>query len=376
MKLKTKLIATLMSLCLVVALGVIGIFAVKTLNMSVGGNITFTADGISFTVGNGKFYQAETSTEYANITNQTGKLQGFAMNTNTKLSDVQGKIDSWSGLELALDSKGDAELKFTVTNNMATEAIYLNISINLGTNTNDNMNIVVTPSVPTINANQSQEVSILFDILDTNINAGLTGFEVAIEFVKVYSVTSGSAPATEIPQKYSKVKYTLSDGKVAASAVGECPSGVIEILAVVNIGGTNYQVTEVADNAFYYTDITMVVFPRSIKKLGKYCFAYSNNLTSIKLSRGIEEIGECAFYNCTALTSITIPSFVSQIGKSVFENCNSLQEVDFENTENWYSYTNSTFTSGETTIDVSNATTNATNLVGSNWKSLYLKRKA
>ena len=179
-----------------------------------------------------------------------------------------------------------------------------------------------------------------------------------------------------LSQKYSKVKYTLSDGKVAASAVGECPSGVIEILAVVNSGGTNYQVTEVADNAFYYTDITMVVFPRSIKKLGKYCFAYSRNLTSIKLSRGIEEIGEGAFYNCTVLTSITIPSFVSQIGKSVFENCNSLQEVDFENTENWYSYTNSTFTSGETTIDVSNATTNATNLVGSNWKSLYLKRKA
>ena len=376
MKRKTKLFMTFSALCLVVALGVFGIFAVKTLNMSVGGNITFTADGISFTVGNGKFYQAETSTEYTNITSQTGKLQGFAMNTNTKLSDMQDKIDSWAGLELALDSKGDAELKFTVTNNMTSEALYMNISIDLGTNTNNNMNIVVTPSVPTINANQTQEVSIKFDILDTNINAGLTGFEVAIEFVKVYSVTSGSAPTTEIPQKYSKVKYTLSDGKVAASAVGECPSGVIEILAVVNIGGTNYQVTEVADHAFYYTDITMVVFPRSIKKLGKYCFAYSRNLTSMKLSRGIEEIGEGAFYNCTALTSITIPSFVSQIGKSVFENCNSLQEVDFENTENWYSYTNSTFTSGETTIDVSNATTNATNLVGSNWKSLYLKRKA
>ena len=46
MKAKTKLIATLMAMCLVITLGVFGILAVKTLNMSVGGNITFSAEGI------------------------------------------------------------------------------------------------------------------------------------------------------------------------------------------------------------------------------------------------------------------------------------------------------------------------------------------
>ena len=55
MKAKTKFIATIMSLCLVVTLGVIGIFAVKTLNMSVGGNITFSADGLALEVSQGQY---------------------------------------------------------------------------------------------------------------------------------------------------------------------------------------------------------------------------------------------------------------------------------------------------------------------------------
>ena len=46
MKKRTKFVMVAMALCLTVALGVIGIFAVKTLNMTVGGNITFYADGI------------------------------------------------------------------------------------------------------------------------------------------------------------------------------------------------------------------------------------------------------------------------------------------------------------------------------------------
>ena len=59
MKAKTKLIATLMAMCLVITLGVFGILAVKTLNMSVGGNITFNAEGVSFTIGDGKFYKTD-----------------------------------------------------------------------------------------------------------------------------------------------------------------------------------------------------------------------------------------------------------------------------------------------------------------------------
>ena len=95
MKNKTKLMLTIMSMCLVVCLGVFGIFAVKTLSMTVGGNITFNADGIAFEVSDGTFKKTD-DTAYTGITTQEGKMQGFAMDTNTKLSDVSDEVATWT----------------------------------------------------------------------------------------------------------------------------------------------------------------------------------------------------------------------------------------------------------------------------------------
>ena len=182
MKAKTKLIATIMAMCLVISLGVIGILAVKTLNMSVGGNITFSADGLALEVSQGVF-KTDNDAEYTNITSQTGKLQAFAIDTNTKQSDIQDKIDSWTNLELTLDSKGDAILHFSVTNKMTTP-LYVYVATTLGTNTNDNMNLTVSPNGTQISAGATTAFEITFDIIDTSINAGLAGFSVAVDFEK------------------------------------------------------------------------------------------------------------------------------------------------------------------------------------------------
>ena len=182
LKLRAKLIATIMSMCLVITLGVFGILAVKTLNMSVGGNITFSADGLSLEVFDGEF-KTTNDLDYSNITTQEGKLQGFVLNTDTKQSDIQSKIDSWTNLELTLDSKGDAVLHFAVKNNMATP-LYVYIVTNLGENTNDNMDILVSPNGTEIAAGVKTNFEITFDILDDTINAGLKGFNVAVTFAK------------------------------------------------------------------------------------------------------------------------------------------------------------------------------------------------
>ena len=182
MKAKAKLISTIVAMCLVITLGVFGILAVKTLNMSVGGNITFSADGLSLEVSQGVF-KTDDDAEYTNITTQSGKLQAFAIDTNTKLSDIQDKIDSWTNLELTLDSKGDAILHFSVTNKMTTP-LYVYIATSLGTNTNNNMNLTVSPNGTQISAGATTAFEITFDIIDTSINAGLAGFSVAVDFEK------------------------------------------------------------------------------------------------------------------------------------------------------------------------------------------------
>ena len=182
MRRSTKFIATIIAMCLVVTLGVIGIFAVKTLNMTVGGNITFSADGLALEVSQGQFKTTENAS-YSNITTQNNKLQAFAIDTNTKLESIQDKIDSWSGLELQLDSKGDAILYFSVTNKMTTP-LYVYVSTQLGTNTNNNMDLIVSPNGTEIGAGVTTNFTIKFDIIDTNINAGLAGFNVAVSFAK------------------------------------------------------------------------------------------------------------------------------------------------------------------------------------------------
>ena len=93
---KTKIILTIMSMCLVITLGVLGIFAVKTLGMNVGGNITFNADGIAFEVSNGIFKKTD-GTAYTGITTQTGKMQGFSIeNYKQKNRDRRhGWYGSW-----------------------------------------------------------------------------------------------------------------------------------------------------------------------------------------------------------------------------------------------------------------------------------------
>ncbi|MBO5345000.1 MAG: hypothetical protein J6A51_03795, partial [Clostridia bacterium] len=171
MKAKTKLISTIIAMCFVVTLGVIGIFAAKTLNLSVGGNITFSADGLALEVSQGEFKTIDDA-EYSTITSQTNKLQGFEINTDTKLSSIQDKIDSWANLELKLDSKGDAVLHFSATNKMET-SLFMYVSTNLGTNINDNMDLIVSPNGAEIGAGTTTSFTITFDIIDSSINAGL-----------------------------------------------------------------------------------------------------------------------------------------------------------------------------------------------------------
>ena len=216
MKTKTKLIATIIAMCLVVTLGVIGIFAVKTLNMTVGGNITFSADGLALEVSQGQFKTTENAS-YSNITTQNNKLQAFSIDTNTKQSSIQDKIDSWSGLELQLDSKGDAILHFGVTNKMTTP-LYVYVTTNLGVNTNDNMDLIVSPNGTEIGAGATTNFTITFDIIDTNINAGLVGFNVAVNFAKENLIQTQNKidPTTGVPTSdvdYYYVEMGIWGGK-------------------------------------------------------------------------------------------------------------------------------------------------------------------
>ena len=344
MKYKAKLVATLMTMCLVLSFAVIGILAVKTLNMSVGGNISFTADGVSFTVGNGVFYESNKTTEYTGITSQSGKLQGFAMNTNTKLSDVQDEIATWAGLELNLDSRGDSVLKFNIKNDMSDKQIYVTFAVTLGTNTNNNMNIVA-PTTETIVATENKNIEITFDILDMNINAGLKGFKIDITISDtagggaassvVVDKTTGAVTSTS-DTKYTNAKYNIvstTDKTVTVFQSGESITGEVVIADKVKIDGVEYTVTELRVGSFENcTGITSVVIPDSITRIGGCSFKGCNGLTEVVIPDSLTFIGGEVFSNCNNLTNVVIGSGLSNLGDLAFGNCPNMQSITIKAT--------------------------------------------
>lgn len=79
--------------------------------------------------------------------------------------------------------------------------------------------------------------------------------------------------------------------------------------------------------AFSSTNISSLIIPSSVKKIGG--FTWSSNLTSIDLPEGLEEILSNAFSG-TPFTRIVIPEDVTTLGDYVFADNESLSEVYFK----------------------------------------------
>ena len=319
---KSKLIATIMAMCLVISLGVIGILAVRTLNMKIGGNITFNAEGIAFTVGEGKFYEDDATTIYTGISSQTGKMQGFSMDTDTKLTDVSAAIATWTDLELGLDNRGDAILKFNVSNDMSDKELYIVFDIKHGTNTNDNM-LIKTELLQTISADDDKDIEIKFDILDMDLNAGLEGFEIAVTFTDKVQANNSGTVTNNTTTALTNVKYTVTDAtkkEVSATPVADDIAGNVIIPETVYIGDEPYTVTSIPENAFSgNANITSVFIPSTVKTIGESAFDCCCYLVDIQLSEGIERIESCAFTDCYWISELILPDSLEYIGSSAFD---------------------------------------------------------
>ena len=83
----------------------------------------------------------------------------------------------------------------------------------------------------------------------------------------------------------------------------------------------------------YRNEITAVVLPDGLTKIGNFAFYQCNNasLTSINIPASVTSIGQHAFNNCTKLASVTIPSSVTSIGRGAFFKCTSLTSINIPN---------------------------------------------
>ena len=74
-------------------------------------------------------------------------------------------------------------------------------------------------------------------------------------------------------------------------------------------------VLEVEEMAFAErTDLTGVVFPNSLRKIGRGAFYGCMGLTQVSLPQGVTQVGDSAFAACTGLTGVTLPESLRELG--------------------------------------------------------------
>lgn len=125
----------------------------------------------------------------------------------------------------------------------------------------------------------------------------------------------------------------------ATSWLNNQPTGAVYINNILytykNTGASNVKLnvkdgtTEIADYAINYrSEISEIILPSSMKRLGDYSISGCSNLKSIELNEGLEDIGKEAVSNCTSLSNITLPSTLKYIRSYAFCNCLNIEFGD------------------------------------------------
>ena len=79
------------------------------------------------------------------------------------------------------------------------------------------------------------------------------------------------------------------------------------------------------------TEITNLIIPNSVTRIGGQAFENCSGLTSVTIGNSVTSIGYNAFYGCSGLTSITIPNSVTSIGSGAFSGCKGLTSITIGN---------------------------------------------
>ena len=77
----------------------------------------------------------------------------------------------------------------------------------------------------------------------------------------------------------------------------------------------------------YYMEISAVILPEGLTRIGDYAFYWCCSLTSAELPNTVVSIGDHAFSACHGLKSVAIPDNVTSIGKAAFSYCECLTSI-------------------------------------------------
>lgn len=138
------------------------------------------------------------------------------------------------------------------------------------------------------------------------------------------------------PYNYPKLEFSkLSGNKASVKGISNNKvSGTLTIPGKIILGGEECLVTEIENNAFSsFSEITGIVFPSHIERIGNYAFSGCAGLTGVNLRSETDEtihIGKEAFANCDNLTLVYLSYLVDYIGDDAFVGSNESLIILFQ----------------------------------------------
>ena len=152
------------------------------------------------------------------------------------------------------------------------------------------------------------------------------------------SIADGNTNLTGANINYAGITWTYNNGTLTISGTGDVEDynnssapwydHRYDTTKIVISNG----VTGIGEGAFcYFTELTSVSLPGSLKSIGAYAFRGCSSLKSVVIPDSVTSIGEGAFYRCTALATATVSNSVSRISYGTFMSCENLISVTIPN---------------------------------------------
>ena len=366
MRKKLKLLTSLSTFCLAIAVLCFGVFAAIKVTYSVSGTISYEVNDAYVEIQT-KLYKSQSYMSKLDLRNKVDEIAELSVSTEPSGLSLVDTSGVYSNVNPTVEPEYVNEnLKFATTGEDVAYAYFYVISVkNLSADVNvwaimqdeltlpDNVFMLDNAAQQQIDTNgKNMVIGLAVDDMTTSV-------ESSEEVNFSYGINIGSGDLAT--QEFNLAKLdtdSLTNGEVLA--VDTSISGVVVVPASYTTNDQTVEITTLAESAFDSCEnVRAVILPDTIETLNLYSFGWCYNLTNVNLPDSVKNIEPYVFHSCVSLVKVvfpeevdsfsngifnmseegygnlmhvTLPTNITKIGWNTFDGCSSLEEITLPNT--------------------------------------------